>query len=408
MDDIGTAKGKGMSIPGNPLVALPLIEKPEARRRTSPDGELSVVPIARYCGIAPEESFKRILSLEQKRTERSRRPFLLMLLDTEKLFEVAPREKALQSVLQALTGSVRETDITGWFRENYVVGVIFTEVDSTEESRTPDAILMRVVSALRNHLSFEEADSIDIKLHLFPNEWDERRPGPPGKLDVYPDLTAKKRSRSVSLVLKRAIDLAGSFTGLILLSPLFALIGALIKLTSKGPIFYRQTRVGQFGHTFTFYKFRTMYASNDPTIHKEYVRRFISGKAPTTGVGSGASPVYKLADDPRVTRIGRFLRRRSLDELPQLINVLKGDMSLVGPRPPVPYECALYDLWHRRRLLEAKPGITGLWQVTGRSRTQFDDMVRLDLRYARTWSLWLDVKILLRTPRAVLSGEGAY
>ena len=118
--------------------------------------------------------------------------------------------------------------------------------------------------------------------------------------------------------------------------------------------------------------------------------------------------VFKLTKDPRITRVGAFLRRTSLDELPQLINVLRGQMSLVGPRPPLPYEVETYDLWHRRRLLEAKPGITGLWQVSGRSRVTFDDMVRLDLHYARTWTPWEDIKILVRTPVAVVFGDGAH
>jgi lipopolysaccharide/colanic/teichoic acid biosynthesis glycosyltransferase len=148
----------------------------------------------------------------------------------------------------------------------------------------------------------------------------------------------------------------------------------------------------------------------DPAIHRDYVQRFIAN-GHTTGNGSaqngGPKPLYKLAHDPRVTSVGRFLRRTSLDELPQFINVLKGEMSLVGPRPPLPYEVECYDIWHRTRLLAARPGITGLWQVSGRSRVQFDDMVRMDLRYASTWSLWLDIKILIRTPQAVLSGNGA-
>jgi lipopolysaccharide/colanic/teichoic acid biosynthesis glycosyltransferase len=124
--------------------------------------------------------------------------------------------------------------------------------------------------------------------------------------------------------------------------------------------------------------------------------------------GPSQNAVYKIQDDPRVTRVGKFLRKTSLDELPQLINVLKGEMSLVGPRPPIPYELEAYQIWHRRRVLEAQPGITGLWQVNGRSRIKFDDMVRLDLQYARTWSVWLDIKILWQTPRAVLFGAGAY
>jgi lipopolysaccharide/colanic/teichoic acid biosynthesis glycosyltransferase len=133
----------------------------------------------------------------------------------------------------------------------------------------------------------------------------------------------------------------------------------------------------------------------------------IAGEAERNGNENGEG-VFKITNDPRITSIGKLLRRASLDELPQFINVLRGEMSLVGPRPPVAYEVEAYDVWHRRRILEAKPGITGLWQVNGRSRVKFDDMVRLDLRYAKTWSPWLDVKILLRTPGAVISGGGAY
>jgi lipopolysaccharide/colanic/teichoic acid biosynthesis glycosyltransferase len=150
-----------------------------------------------------------------------------------------------------------------------------------------------------------------------------------------------------------------------------------------------------------------MYSNNDPKIHRDYVERFIAGKAAEARSDSG-SMVYKIMDDPRITPVGRLLRKLSFDEIPQFWNVLCGDMSLVGPRPPVAYEFRVYDIWHRRRVLEVKPGVTGLWQVSGRSRTSFDDMVRLDLRYSQSWSLWLDLKILAATPRAVLSGDGAY
>ena len=155
-----------------------------------------------------------------------------------------------------------------------------------------------------------------------------------------------------------------------------------------------------------------MHAGNDSSVHKEYVEQLIAGNAqriPSNGNGNGdGTGVYKLTNDPRVTRVGTFLRRSSLDELPQLFNVLMGDMSLVGPRPAIPYEVAAYQTWHRRRVLEVKPGITGLWQINGRCRLSFDEMVRLDLRYAKAWSPWFDIKILLRTPRAVLLGEGAH
>ena len=206
-------------------------------------------------------------------------------------------------------------------------------------------------------------------------------------------------------MLKRAIDIFGSLLALIVLSPVFLAIALLIKLTSKGPVLFRQGRLGQFAKAFDCLKFRSMYANNDPKIHEAFMKEMIGGNARTNGEGK---PVYKMKDDPRITSIGKFIRRTSLDEFPQFINVLKGEMSLVGPRPPLAYEYREYDVWHRRRVLEIKPGITGLWQVHGRSRVSFDEMVRLDLRYARRWSLGLDLQILLKTPAAVVSGDGAY
>jgi lipopolysaccharide/colanic/teichoic acid biosynthesis glycosyltransferase len=151
-----------------------------------------------------------------------------------------------------------------------------------------------------------------------------------------------------------------------------------------------------------------MYTNNDPKIHREFVQRFIAGNEQKRVESETESVVYKITNDPRITPIGKFLRKTSLDEFPQFWNVLRGEMSLVGPRPPVPYEFEVYDFWHRRRVLEVKPGVTGLWQVSGRSRTCFDDMVRLDLRYSQSWSLWLDLKILVATPRAVFTSEGAF
>jgi lipopolysaccharide/colanic/teichoic acid biosynthesis glycosyltransferase len=181
----------------------------------------------------------------------------------------------------------------------------------------------------------------------------------------------------------------------------------LIKPTSKGPVIYKQERLGRFGARFKCLKFRTMYSNNDPKIHQEYVQKFIAGKDGLNNSEGSDKPVYKLVKDPRVTFVGGLLRKTSLDELPQFWNVLRGDMSLVGPRPPVPYEFEVYDIWHRRRVLEVRPGVTGLWQVSGRNRTRFDEMVRLDLRYCQTWSIWLDLKILLATPKAVFNGGGA-
>lgn len=153
-----------------------------------------------------------------------------------------------------------------------------------------------------------------------------------------------------------------------------------------------------------------MYVDSDDSIHRHYIRQLIQQENEPSGDNETPTEgeVYKITDDPRVTLIGKFLRKTSLDELPQFINVLRGDMSLVGPRPPIPYECDDYKLWHRRRVIEVKPGITGLWQVEGRSSTSFDEMVRLDLKYIRDWSLWLDVKLLIKTPWVVITGKGAY
>jgi lipopolysaccharide/colanic/teichoic acid biosynthesis glycosyltransferase len=150
-----------------------------------------------------------------------------------------------------------------------------------------------------------------------------------------------------------------------------------------------------------------MYIDNDASAHKEYVTKLIAGQAERIASGGNTEGVYKLRNDRRVTYVGKILRRTSLDELPQFLNVLVGDMSLVGPRPAIPYEVAAYETWHRRRVLEVKPGITGSWQVTGRSRVKFDEMVRLDLQYAKSWSPWMDINILIRTPRAVIRGDGA-
>jgi lipopolysaccharide/colanic/teichoic acid biosynthesis glycosyltransferase len=204
------------------------------------------------------------------------------------------------------------------------------------------------------------------------------------------------------------MDIAGSFVALVILVLPFGVLAFLIKLTSKGPVLFRQERIGQYGVPFKFLKFRSMTVSNDTAIHKEYVQKFIAGKVGPDDPGGKAGTNFKITNDPRVTWIGKIIRRASIDELPQFWNVLMGDMSLVGPRPPIRYEMEAYDTWHRRRLVEIKPGITGLWQVQGRSRTTFDDMVRLDLRYSKTWTPLMDAKILLQTPRAVISGDGAY
>ena len=205
-------------------------------------------------------------------------------------------------------------------------------------------------------------------------------------------------------ILKRTSDLVIAALATALLLPLWLLIALLIKLDSRGPVFYSQERVGMDGRLFLLYKFRTMDANADPALHREYQRSFIAGRA-EANLGDDQKPTYKLLADPRITRVGKLLRKTSLDEVPQLLNVLSGDMSIVGPRPPIPYEVEAYELWHRKRL-DMKPGLTGLWQVSGRNRLPFEEMVRLDLFYIENWSLLLDLKIILRTGLVMLGREG--
>jgi len=204
---------------------------------------------------------------------------------------------------------------------------------------------------------------------------------------------------------KRISDIAIASLTLALLSPFWLLVALLIKFDSKGEVFYSQERVGMDGRIFLVYKFRTMRTNADSEIHREYQRKFIAGHA-EANVGDDERPAYKLRNDPRITRVGRVLRRLSLDEVPQLFNVLRGDMSVVGPRPPIPYEVEAYELRHRKRL-DMKPGLTGLWQVSGRNRLPFEEMVKLDLLYIENWSLLSDVKIILRTVMVMIRGDGA-
>ena len=205
-------------------------------------------------------------------------------------------------------------------------------------------------------------------------------------------------------VSKRSMDLAIAVVALILLSPLFFAIALLIKLDSPGPVFFYQKRLGKNQKEFNILKFRSMYVDIDSKPHEENFRRYAHGIASTVG---GNTKVFKLAQDPRVTRVGGWLRSVSLDEFPQLLNVLKGNMSLVGPRPPIPYELVYYQDWHYQRF-DVLPGMTGMWQVSGRSHLTFDEMMKMDCDYAHSQSLRLDLKLLLLTIPTVLTRDGAY
>jgi exopolysaccharide biosynthesis polyprenyl glycosylphosphotransferase len=204
---------------------------------------------------------------------------------------------------------------------------------------------------------------------------------------------------------KRTLDILGSSIALLLLSPVIGILAVMIKITSPGPVFLTQTRVGRRGATFGFLKFRSMYVNSDSSDHEKYVHAMINGDAKPTATDPEGNGVFHLVDDPRVTSVGRFIRKYSLDEIPQLWNVLRGDMSLVGPRPPLPYEAAAYDAWQRQRL-EVQSGITGVWQVVGRNRVTFDEMTFQDLMYGMNTGLWVDLRLCLKTIPAALIGSG--
>lgn len=382
----------------------------QARRSGSNGVALSALSEESSSGervVLNPEAFRRMIALERKRSERSRKPFVLLLLDMGD----RPSDKhgkILRKISSVLSASTRDTDVTGWYESDSVVGVMFTEITAEDSASIPGTIIARVTDTLRSNLALEQFNRVRISFHVFPEEWDHEDHSGSSNPTLYPDLSQREDARKLFRILKRVMDIVGSALALLFLMPAFLAIAFAVKATSKGPIFFRQRRIGQHGKSFVFLKFRSMHVNNDAAIHKAYVQKLIAGKAdkqPSNGTGEG---VYKLTHDPRITKVGAFLRKTSLDELPQFINVLRGEMSLVGPRPPVPYEVEAYDIWHRGRLLEAKPGITGLWQVSGRSRVKFDDMVRLDLHYARTWSPWTDMKILCRTPGAVVLGSGAH
>jgi lipopolysaccharide/colanic/teichoic acid biosynthesis glycosyltransferase len=388
---ISTAREQALSVTGRKVLA-----------------RISHVPAGRE-EILAETTFHALLTHERRRAERSRKPFVLMLLELHALHAKSVGASFSEQVSSAITGATRETDLIGWYEEGRILAVLFAELNIEENVPIAEFLRSKIETVLRDSIGTKAAARIVITTHIFPESWSQNGTERPADLKLYPDLSEKGSKKRLPIVVKRGIDVLGSTFLLLILSPILAAIALVIKLTSKGPVIFEQERLGQFGTKFKCLKFRTMYTDNDPRIHREYVQNFIAGQTKhVTDSNNNKSVVYKLTDDPRVTPVGRFLRKTSLDEFPQFFNVLRGEMSLVGPRPPVFYEFELYDYWHRRRVFELKPGVTGLWQVNGRSRTCFDDMVRLDLRYSQTWSLWLDLKILLATPLAVVAGNGAH
>ena len=343
--------------------------------------------------ILGESVFKDSLVRERKRADRFGEPFAVLIVDRSD--DVSDASQWI-SVLRAIVAVKRDSDAVGWLEEGGVLGVLLPEVTRRGALGVMDRLRAEVAALLGD----VALSAVSMRLYAHGVE-----AGPDGAafppVDLLLEAFVPRQDRPWRDAAKRGLDIVGSLAMMALFSPVMLAALAAVKFTSPGPVLLRQVRIGRRGEPFKMLKLRTMFVNAGHGIHQEYMAWFIksSGKESHTG-----AEVFKLTNDPRITPPGRYLRRTSLDELPQFWNVLRGEMSLVGPRPPLPFEVEQYQPWHRQRVLEAKPGITGLWQVSGRSRTTFDDMVRLDLRYARTHTLWTDLKILAATPLAMFKG----
>ena len=345
-------------------------------------------------GILSRHQFVKQIRLEKRRTDRFKVPLSMMLYQIDA--EQRGKPGQFGALVDLLRQSKRETDVIGYLGDGLVgVLLVHTNADGMQS-------YARKVQALAGDLVFSSTSG------TYPDQVFEKII----EVDrIEPDtlpyfLEYDTEHGSLQRILKRCMDIVGAVVLLLLAAPIMLVAAIAVKTTSPGPIIYTQMRLGRKGVPFAFYKFRSMTVSADENVHREYVTRLIEGKNDEANQGDSDKPVYKLQGDSRITRVGSFLRKTSIDELPQLFNVLKGDLSLVGPRPPIGYEAELYQPWHLRRILEGRPGITGLWQVEGRNRVTFDEMVRMDLRYTRTWTLWMDIKILMKTVGAVLRFDG--
>jgi lipopolysaccharide/colanic/teichoic acid biosynthesis glycosyltransferase len=345
--------------------------------------------------ILHKSEFLNRLRIEKRRADRSKAALSIALLDFGK--GTLSDHRLVQDLMNLLHKNTRDTDIKGWIDHDRI-GLILPDTNEKGAQCCVEKVLNGNGNIPYSVITGTYPDDLFNKL------LNEKQNQP----DLFPlDLDDSIKPKKLQNLLKRGMDIIGAIFGLLLFSPFMLLAAIAIKVDSSGPIIFKQSRIGRKGSRFSFYKFRSMYSNGDDRIHREYVTNLIKGELEKINQGDEEAPLYKIKSDPRVTYVGKIIRKASIDELPQFLNVLKGEMSLVGPRPPLPYEVEKYEPWHLRRILEVKPGITGLWQVDGRSRTSFDDMVRLDVRYASNCSLWLDIKILLKTVRAVIRPKGA-
>ncbi|MFC2088440.1 sugar transferase [Calditrichota bacterium] len=390
-----------------------------------------------YPGWLTNKEFHEKLKIETLRSERNTLPISYIIIDFSNYLKSSNKASEgdyytfIKQFIITITNYSRDLDIK-YLNDPYRIEILLLDTSINAAKLFLNKIFNKLKDALKAYNSELSLQLVNYsRISIFPvkhilkldkietiptlNEnfeiildWENNLETMESEELVLGNIVKDGKSDWSYRVLKRNMDIILAILGIIIFLPFMILIGISIKLTSKGPILFKQKRLGYLGKQFNFLKFRTMRIDGDENIHKEYITQLIEGKNVKINSGSKQKPIYKITNDHRVTKVGKILRKYSFDELPQFFNVLKGDMSLVGPRPPIEYEVELYKNWHLRRILEIKPGITGIWQVSGRSETTFDEMVRLDLQYAKRRSFVLDLKIILKTFGAVFSTEGAY
>jgi len=391
-------------------------------------------------GCYNEKYFTHRLRQEKRRAERTDAPLGIVTFDFSAYVKMLNGGSKISKVGECITKNTREIDIKAHIHGNKIV-ILMPQTSPDKASIVGEKLKncletllhehhpqyqvflpyrietypdLKTPVACGNQLSFEPArNTADRQLsqNYYKLSWPSNNSFTDTVIEEIHILSdIKKRITQIQwqLIIKRIIDFLGAAIGLFIFLPILLLIALAIKITSPGPVLFRQERLGYKGKKFMFIKFRSMYHDCDDSIHREYMTKFINKNNDKHSDKSGNCVFHKMTDDPRITPLGRILRKTSLDELPQLYNVLCNEMSLVGPRPPIAYEVDRYCNWHKRRILEVKPGITGLWQVEGRSTLTFDEAVRLDIQYAEKWNLLLDLKIILITFKVVFSGKGAY
>lgn len=345
--------------------------------------------------VLSRQRFLEHLYIEKRRADRFLSPLSVVVMDFAG--EGAFDADDLRDIFTGISVSTRETDIIGHLGSG-VVAFLLPHATADAAEAFAALVVERIDTPA---VSAEAATYTDARFDQLLEDSLSAGSTLPASVSY-----AARKSR-FALSVKRGIDIVGSIALLLIFAPIMFVTAVAVKVSTPGPVLFRQVRIGRDGVPFNFLKFRSMHAGVDDGVHRDFVTSFIAGRHPGIHQSSNGRHCYKLQSDSRITRVGVLLRKTSIDELPQLVNVLRGEMSLVGPRPPIYYEAEQYQSWHMRRLQEVRPGITGLWQVEGRSKTTFDEMVRLDLRYIRNWSLWLDFKILFKTILVVVRCEGA-